>query len=426
MAGVLPGELIEATVSAFFQSDREAERSNLADAIARTCRGNVGLVANLIGKVQIWGELPQSGTFTVTGENQSRVVIHYRLPPNYDPTQAHPLVLCMPSKGETLTSLHAQAVQLLGPRAAECVFVSPARPADETFHLPSDESAGMVYRLLRECKKRIHVDSNRAYLFGRQGGGDAAWHSALMNADLFAGLVTVQSAPQLPYPEQSLPLLTRNLGSMKMLPISTPSHPSEQDPRSQQVSAFADWLDMHAVQFGINGRGIRIPSLDAHTQITTNLSSEFLGSSRPTFRPSVAHWFRYPTQGRAGWLRVAKFGGEVWRDDQLSILPAAGTDRNEYITSVLKEHLGFLGGRIDGQTVDITAHRCAEIELLLPHHCVDFAQPITVRCNGRVRHRGIIQPDVKTLLQTTYDDWDFQRPVVARLTFRIRADDGIP
>ena len=136
----------------------------------------------------------------------------------------------------------------------------------------------------------------------------------------------------------------------------------------------------------------------------------------------VSKWFRYPHQGRAGWLRQVKFKGEIWRDEQLSVLPALQVDRDAFITGVIKGKLAYLGGRVDGQTITIDTRRCARIELSVPEGLVDLDKPVTVLCNGRKRFEGILRRSVRTLLEAAYRDWKFEHPPVARLSLSIKTD----
>ena len=137
---------------------------------------------------------------------------------------------------------------------------------------------------------------------------------------------------------------------------------------------------------------------------------------------TVSHWFRYPVQGDVGWLRAVKTYGDVWTEDQLSITVAPTTDRDAFITDFFKDKLFHIGGRVEGQTIFIETKRVAEVELRLFDGMVDFAKPITIMVNGRKRHEGLIDPGITTLLESAFEDWEFQRLVMARLPFSIRAE----
>ena len=112
----------------------------------------------------------------------------------------------------------------------------------------------------------------------------------------------------------------------------------------------------------------------------------------------------------------------MWDDDQLSIVTSPTTDRDKFISDVLKERLLYLGGRIDGQTIHIETKGCAEIELRLFDGMADFHTPITVLINGRKRHEGLVRPSIPTLLESAHKEREFQRLAFAKLSFSIRAD----
>jgi hypothetical protein len=150
--------------------------------------------------------------------------------------------------------------------------------------------------------------------------------------------------------------------------------------------------------------------------------ADLRGKTRSKPGRPVSHWFRYPAQGDVGWLRVVKTYGDVWTQDQLSIAVSPATDRDAFITDVLKEKLFHLGGRIEGQTTHIETKRIAEVELRLFEGMVDFAKPITVMINGRKRREGLVKPSISTLLEFAYEEWDFQRILYAGISFPIREE----
>ena len=84
-------------------------------------------------------------------------------------------------------------------------------------------------------------------------------------------------------------------------------------------------------------------------------------------------------------------------------------DGNEAMTAMLKEKLGYLGGKIDGQTIHIETHLCGQIEVLLNDDLVDLDKPITIVVDGTVRFEGTAKRKLRTLLDIAKDDWEFQR-----------------
>ena len=107
---------------------------------------------------------------------------------------------------------------------------------------------------------------------------------------------------------------------------------------------------------------------------------------------------------------------------QYSQTASPATDQDRYITDIIQNKLAYLSARIDGQIITIETRRCARIELLLPLGLVDFSKPVTVRCNGRKRYDRLIQPSIRTMLETAYQDWEFQHPAVAKLSLSIKSN----
>ena len=136
---------------------------------------------------------------------------------------------------------------------------------------------------------------------------------------------------------------------------------------------------------------------------------------------SVQLWFRYLPQGNAGWLRATDIAGNVWDDEQISIAVTASADRDEFITETIKQKLFYISGHIDGQTIAVDTKRVASIELRLSPEQVDFSLPVTAFINGRKRFEGVLEPSIKDLLESAYEDWDFQHPAHFRKTFSIHA-----
>jgi hypothetical protein len=114
--------------------------------------------------------------------------------------------------------------------------------------------------------------------------------------------------------------------------------------------------------------------------------------------------------------------GEVWEAGQLAIAVSPAADRDKFIADVVKGKLAYLGGRIEGRNIMLNTRRCARVDLLLPMGLVDLTKPILVRCNGKRRYDRLLEPSVRTLLETAYERWEFQHPVAARLSFSVRTD----
>jgi pimeloyl-ACP methyl ester carboxylesterase len=413
-------------VHSFFRIDDARQRSSFIPAIKEAANGSVEAVAGAVMKLQLWTELPSAhGAFLFAPTTGTPFDVSYNLPMDYDPTTGYPVLLCMPDRGKSPTLTFALAHDVLGEALKGFILASPSRRVGGTFH-QSAEAAADLRRLMRDLRRLIHIDTDRAFLFGAGAGGDAAWITAITHADLFAGAIMLSSYLQVPYPEQVYPLLLEDLRRLPVLTVwSTPAI-RQTTTREALVAAHNRAAVALAARTGLPIAGLEEPTspLD-ELKPPSDQAAALLSRRRATPASSISRWFRYPGQGNSGWLRQTKFAGDAWLTRQLSILTTPLIDRDRFISDVIREKLAYLGGRIEGQAITIETKSCARIDVLLPYGLMDLEHPITVRCNGKRRYSRRVRPSIKTLLQTAYEDWEFQHLTVARLSFSIKAD-GMP
>jgi len=397
-------------VADYLGDDREEERAKLLAEIEGSSGGSIELVASTVREALLGPRLLSGDSFPISTASADVVTLHWRGPDVPDRTPPHPLILCLPDDDELGDpGVALSRMRLLGPAVDENDFRAVVnRRLGSRFQQPP-ETAADWRSIIRALRRNLPVDSDRIYLYGRGAGGEAAWMAATLNPDLFAGVVAVASVPRLPYSRQLLPLLIPNLSAMRVLSI-----------RSGADSAAL--LDARLEAIVANGSRLGIAIRGAIAEDPSNEKTELAwlrGAVRPRPGRPVSHWFRYPAQGDAGWIRAAKLYGDVWTEDQLSIAPAPQRDRDEFITDVLKGQLFHFSGDMDGQTLTITTHRIAEIEIRFYEGMTDFNKPVTVLLNGRKRHDALLRPSLATLLESARRDRDPQRLVLAVLTFTI-------
>ena len=273
--------------------------------------------------------------------------------------------------------------------------------------LPSDDIQAIVVA----ARKAVPIDSDALELIGREAMGNTAWSAFVARPDLFSRFVSMESYLDVPYPAQFYPLILSNTYGV---PVVNLWFFVDQDPESA--------AGLPAVKY--NKLAIDWARRNGMPWVGTDESGSGAALQQPVRRPPVppefVHWFRYPHEGRAWWIRQTKFAGDVWEGDQLSIVTSAGVDRDQFITNVLQEKLAFFGGRIVGQTLHIETRKCADIEVLFFDGMVDLDQPVTIIINERQRFAGVIKPDMQTMLERAYEEWDFQRPVLATKHFNIK------
>ena len=421
--GARTASTVDELVEAFFRLDDVPERRRLAHAIERAAGGSRAVVARAVRDARLWPAMssPQ-GVFVPEAGSSRSVRVAYQIPSGYDPARRYPLILCMPDDAGSPADALALAGMVLGEAVDGFALVCPEVPVGGSFAGPGAESADLV-AVMRQVRQRIHVDTDRVFAFGYGKAGEAAWMITLMHSDLFAGAIVLSAHPRVPYPEQVYPFLLDNL---RFVPVLTgwPSGAGQTITRQAEVAAAhqrAIVAFAEQVALPIIGVEMDVPLPETAPSFQAE-ASRLLTRRRGDPRRTVGHWFRYPAQGRAEWIVQTKARGELWEAGQLSILPSPATDRDAFISGVVKDRMAYIGGRIDGQIIALETRRCARVDLMLPDGLLDWDEPVTVRCNGKTRHHGPIRPSIGTLLAAAYDQWEFQRLVAARVSFSIRTD----
>ncbi|MBI5289894.1 MAG: hypothetical protein HY873_13055 [Chloroflexi bacterium] len=423
---------MEEALTAYFQTNKAEERKEAFAKIEAASGGDVRKVAEALPTLKLWKPVDPAETlplvaFDVGGDPSLDCSV--LLPRGYDPVQAHPLIISLhEEQGAALgaTMPRQPLAELTDPPA---VIIAPQRIPESSFFSPVEET-GVVERWLVEVRRRYHIDEDRVYLLGAGTGGDAAWQWAFAHPRELAGLMVEDGYPRVPLSPQLLPMLFENLRGVPILsvwrksadlPDATASPEGILVTRDTAVAAhnraLADWAP--GAGFAFTTRELDAGERGGMETRSPDALRAALSARRPPPSKSVSQLFRTVDQGRSAWMRPVRGIGEVWTHPQISVLPAPNVDRDDFAIDVLKSKLGFLGGRIEGQTLTIEASHCERIEVLLTDGLIDFANPIRILCNGKQRFEGVVQPRLATLLEHARQTWTFQHPVFARLAFNI-------
>ena len=82
---------------------------------------------------------------------------------------------------------------------------------------------------------------------------------------------------------------------------------------------------------------------------------------------------------------------------------------------MLESKLAYLHARVDDQTIAVTSRKCEIIELHIGVELVDLAKPVLIKYNDKRRFEGRLPTSVLTLLESAYEEWEFQHPSCVRL-----------
>ena len=409
---------LDQLVTAYFSSEKPQRRAELVEEIRARSVDDWNAVAQVLPDLELWlPEANRTGVFSAQRRGHKPIPIRFELPEGYDARIAHPVILCVAGRSQSPASCIRDARTLFGAGTRGFIFVSSNQIIDRSFHQSS--TSDRTLDVVRAVRRRFHSDTDRWFVYGSGAGADAAWMAVTTHPDLFAGFVSIDGYLNAPYPDEMyrlwLPSLRQVRGYVAYRNVEEPIR-----------MIRAGRVHVHNQVIATIAHALSIPlyvgALGSTGELDDIRLAEVLSARSSPDGGETTHWFRYPWQGAAGWLRQTKFGGEVWTADQLSIFASPSADSSGYISSVLKNHLAYVGGRVDGQVIRIETRRCREIEVRLTPSMVDLDKPITIYCNNKRRHRGLVPQSIETLLTCAREDWAFQHPVAATIRISIRSD----
>jgi predicted esterase len=123
-----------------------------------------------------------------------------QVPPEYDPLRRYPAVVTLHASWSTPLNQIEWWAGMPGPdgvrqgQAARhgTIVIAPAwaRENQTSYEYSAREHAA-VLTSLRAALRSFSIDTDRVFLSGHSGGGDAAWDIALAHPDLWAGLIAI-------------------------------------------------------------------------------------------------------------------------------------------------------------------------------------------------------------------------------------------
>jgi hypothetical protein len=411
--GPSSAELREA-LTAYFHADGTNERAALAQKVDNISKGSVARVAEALRHVHVWSHIDgDEETLTVDlGAGRRADRLRILLPPDYDPGNAHPLVLVL--AGASSSQLDSFDREWLKNLRADFVLAMPLDVECGRFHAPAVTGAD-PRRWLQAVRRRYHINTDRVYLYGSHAGADAALNILIMHADAFASAIIREGNFEIPYPRELLPLLLPNLQHTPTILVWTrPELPPGKALSGRHVEvALSNMLAMQAAHK---------QDLPITRQVLTPAESPDVAEFRQRFalsRPEAvkrfSHRFRYPGQGRARFLRHDGVTPPLWEGDQIVILARRQADQSAYATEVLLDKLASFSGSIAGQKISITSTGVQGVKLYLRPGHLDLSTPVHIVYNGKRRLEDRVPVKVGTLLKSAYDEWEFQHPSWVRL-----------
>lgn len=400
-------------VREYLLTDAPGDHTKLIDHIRDTAEDDWAAVAAALQAGQLWPAAMREPDFWVHVGSETRR-LRVTLPRGYDPKTMYPALLFLPDRPPLILNV------LRADSWNAAVRITASEPICSG---GINEPAGLrstLEAMLKMARQRFHIDSDRTYLGAVGDTAPEAWMMAFRHPHVFAHVLVKGPAPSLPYPEQVLPLLLDSLNATSVDGVLTRGETGASGYARGVCQIMNDYAKRKESPVHVLFPGTSEAEMGPEVEGYPGPSASW--PSRPSGPVPVSHWFRYPEHGRAYWLRCTKFRGDVWEAEQISIMPGPGTNRDAYITEVIQSKMGYIGGRIEGNVITVETRRCDRVEILLGENFVDLSKPVVVRINGRERHNGVVTPSIADMLEHAYEEWEFQHPIVARMTFEVRGN----
>lgn len=404
---------LEQRVLEFFKTPEGGARSRLLGIIVNHSEAGLDQVAEAVRNVQVWEPMP-AGLQSLDVEYGAgrSVAVRVRVPEAYDHTKRYPLILALHGQGQGALNYLQYLEQVLGAEAESFILAAPQDYTGTWFEGTAAEAEEPV-AILGALRRRYHVDTDRVYVNGYSLGGHGSFMCGVLYTDAFASAISLAGTFTTPNTPQTKPTLLLNLVGFPMLLVwgeHDTRDRNQEETQSGGIAGLNRTLQSELPEMGVTGvefieltdRGHRdvVPPRDRFLH--------YLQLRRDNDRKEVLHWFRFPAQGRMGWMRQTEFAGEPW-EGQIVVRVRPGDDVQEFARRAVQRKLALLEGTIEGQTIRIRVQRTQAAELLLHEGLIDLTQPITIYRREKILFEGPVAPSISTLLTLAYDDWEFQR-----------------
>ena len=403
------GKLVEA----YFRAKKASVRLGIAGKISPLAGDKLQDLEASLRKMVLAEKLaPGEDEIYIFTPAGIKIRILTRIGAGYDPAKPQPLILTFADRAEPAEEAIHYWAKVLGNGADDFLIACPSGFAPITFHSPRAQ-ADVLPHVLTACMKRYRVNPSAVFLAGRGRGAAQAMLTATFGGSRIAGVIAQDGALDVPFRVFSYPIFLENLSRVPMLLHWSAPSPAASQPAGLEGSWTVlsnRYLVELADKKGLPITGLELPGTE---QIDVRFPFEALGKllqgRREAYPKQVDHWFRYPEQGEAAWLRQIEFEGTVWVGDQLDIVVPELDGAASYVRRTIESKLAYVGGQIDGQTISITTRQTKKVGLLLHDRLVDLDKPVRVLLNGREYFNEKLRRSPFVMLEEAYRTRDVDR-----------------
>lgn len=406
---------VVAALRDFFHANGDAER----DAIAKHITADPSFD---IKKMSAWLHAAAPFEPLETGVRLLQVpldagetrTVHVRIPPDYDPKRAWPLIMAYHGTGGNGGEFITFVEQMLGPRAAQFVIAAPTDYGQRVVHQGGPPSTEHL-EILTALRKLCHIDSDRVYATGYSLGGHTVWTLAVIHPDQFAACVPLAGSLILPDTEKYFPDFLPNLGNTLVLACWGANDTSDvtfanQSPQggiagiNRKLIAECEKLKLRVLAFEYPDKG--------HGGITppAELLDQALSVRRVHAPRSIHHTFRNLAQSAGDWVEPREWRGPYWGDDaQFKGTLRKDEDPRDALAREIRRRLGRIEASADGQTITLRRKNVDDVVVWFGDDLIDWSQPVRINHMGKVVFDEQISPDVLLCLTQVLRTWDFDR-----------------
>jgi hypothetical protein len=376
----------------YFAAPKAAERKRVVEELKVT-----GLDPNLLGRLarvrMHWPKLEPGGVYYVNERFGTHDVRYFLgVPTAYDRTRPWPLVIKLPGahafaadpppSGDQAADIYRAWTEEELTRHGDAIVMMPLLDLKELWG-PTYAGMNRVIQPMLHAAGRVNVDPGRVYLVGHSMSAHAAWNLALHYPTYFAAFNPLAGSAAGDW--QRLRLI--NLRNV--LPVVWHDADDEVIPvaRAQSIVKALRGLKLDVEYDETKGVG-HAPT----PEVAEAAYQKLRGRSRELYPVQV--WVqsnRPDTQfNRADWVQVYQ-----------PLRP--GAERRLMIRGGGKMDVYQNAYRVDAalvkpNRVEVKAENVAIMRLYLNDRMIDFAKPVTVVVNKKVRFEGLVKPDVGEML----------------------------
>jgi predicted esterase len=380
-----------ALLESFFATPGMGQRRSIIKSIEAT-----GIDAATIGHLarlrMNWPQL-QAGVYYVN-EKRGPFNVRYFLgiPKAYDRTKSWPLVVMLPPAERLLLQPPGDAqgvVDLFNgwisdelTRHADAVVLIPL-PELATLYGPGATGVNGVIQAMLHAGDRVNVDPARVYLFGQSLSAFASWNIALHYPTYFASFAALAGGARADWQRVRL----QNLLNTPPIVWADADDKVVRPEQSRVLVRVLKGLKVDVDYQETKGQG--------HTPDAATLEDRYQHMRlhvRALYPPQLRVQSTRPEVvfNRVDWI-------QMWQPQSPGAEHRIPIRRGGSLITTFDNSDNVRANR-DGNQIDLTVDNVESLRLLLNDQMVDFAQPITVTVNKKVKFQGKVQPSIEQML----------------------------